>query len=241
MSVTVKVTPYTELVASNVRRLETSKLKPLLIYGIVNPYGPTLMGFCSLQYVGDDASELAYFSLNPFQQELFTLGNIKDCNNTTAIHEILVSAIEEHDLRPGGAPTLLLPCTPFSHDLVENLFAISLSRIDDLVETIDLLECYPGNPWDRVSEEVISGAYTAIAALKNNNDMGPPKAPCSRIKLRKYLGIIRSIDHFTEEIRAFLYAWNGSIQFQGKNGSSIFGATAFSVDRIGVILKNFGN
>jgi hypothetical protein len=65
---------YKESKERNLNSIEQDPMWPLVTYGIVNPYGPTLMGFGVIINEEEDFTELAYFSLNPFQQEVKALG-----------------------------------------------------------------------------------------------------------------------------------------------------------------------
>ena len=65
---------YKDGEARNLSFFENAPMWPLVTYGIVNPYGPTLMGFGIIVHEEQDFTELTYYSLNPFQQEVKALG-----------------------------------------------------------------------------------------------------------------------------------------------------------------------
>jgi hypothetical protein len=59
---------YDKVAPMNVESLEDNPFWPLLTYGIVNPYGPTLMGMAIVSDEANDMAPIVYYSLNPFQQ-----------------------------------------------------------------------------------------------------------------------------------------------------------------------------
>jgi hypothetical protein len=214
----------------NLSFIEKAPMWPLVTYGIVNPYGPTLMGFGIIVQEEQDFTELTYYSLNPFQQEVKALG-VFDFDTDPA--ETIKTALSLHNISVGGTPTLVLPSGRLSDNQTRSFFKALLVHVDDVVRTIDLCQRFIGNPWDRVSEEtksaaesLLSGGSEKVSGIHTNADVDT------------FLDIIRSKEHFMEELKAFVFAWKGSIDFQKSSGSGALAETALSYERFtGIITK----
>ena len=55
--------------------LENNPLLPMVTWGMVNPFGPTLSGFGMMVQEDVDGGHLISYSLNPFEQTVALLAN----------------------------------------------------------------------------------------------------------------------------------------------------------------------
>jgi hypothetical protein len=221
---------YKDGEARNLSFFENAPMWPLVTYGIVNPYGPTLMGFGIIVHEEQDFTELTYYSLNPFQQEVKALG-VFDTDTDPA--ETVKAALSLHNISVGGTPTLVLPSGRLSDIETRSFFKALLAHVDGVVGTIDLCRRFIGNPWDRVSEETKNATESLLSS-------GSEKVSGSHTDtdVDEFLDIVRSEEHFMEELKAFVYAWKGSIDFQKSSGSGALAGTALSYERFtGIITK----
>jgi hypothetical protein len=210
--------------------IEQTPMWPLVTYGIVNPYGPTLMGFGIIVNEEEDFTELAYYSLNPFQQEVKALGVF---DTDTAPIVSVKTALTRYDISVGGTPTVVLPSRNFSNNDTRLFFKALLAGVTDVTRTIDLCRRFIGNPWDRVSEETSSAMESLVGGDEGNNSRSHTDADVDEL-----LNILQSEQHFMEELKAFAFAWNGSIDFQGSSGNKALAETALSHERFtGIIGK----
>jgi hypothetical protein len=219
---------YKEREARDLSYVELTPMWPLVTYGIVNPYGPTLMGFGIIVHEEEDFTELAYYSLNPFQQEVLALGVF---NVGVDPAEIIKASLGYFGISVGGTPTLVLPPQLLPDGEIKSFFRVLLAQVDDVLGTIELCRQFIGNPWDRVSEETKRATDTLVG---NNGGKAPRKHTDADVD--ELLDIIWSEQHFMEELKAFGFAWNGSIDFQNSNGNSGLAETALSYERFTAIL-----
>jgi hypothetical protein len=195
---------------------------PLFCFAIVNPMGPTFM-VLAVGRISDGRSNLMFASLNPFSQ---TAESIKEYNfdaNTIDydnlfkehsiaddINEFLVENWNSDSKH--GTPTILCGGSFDSQD--EEVLQKEIEILADIimyssnpVTTLSSLEKYPMNVIKRVSYE-----------MENMFSHSPSTTTCGETELAKLLAIIINIEHLKQEFSGFLIAWNGSIDFQEKNG-----------------------
>jgi len=141
---------------------------PLVGFGIVNPMGPTLMGF-SIGRVSSGESGLFWFSLNPFSQNTQLIFQYSfDIETVTPeillenydIEQQIIRFLKNNSDTSGGhgTPTFLLT----SNDLdspngilkIENIIKEIIESSDDPQTTLDRLKKFPLNVWDRVTDEM---------------------------------------------------------------------------------------
>lgn len=210
--------------------LENNPFWSLLAYGFVNPYGPTLKG---LAIVSDEKSELApivYYSLNPFQQKILALAHFSTSDD---LDELVRGAIDKFDLRPSETPTIVIPSQQFTNADMAEIFELVLEKVTDLHRTDEQCRKYLGNPWDRVSAEMKS----AISAAQIVEE-GRSTSPYHTLQdIQNYLALVTSKQHFLEELKAFAYAWSGSINFQESNEVRELDNTVFPYERFIVLFQ----
>jgi hypothetical protein len=124
--------------------------------GIVNPMGPTLISLLMLGAKRGVNLNLYRLSLNPFGQELTRLraAEVKEVTSPSNI-------IRELGLGTDVAPTFLFFGQASSEEIYASARQVALSS-NDLASTLDRLRRFPGNPWDRISEEM-KGAFKSIS------------------------------------------------------------------------------
>jgi hypothetical protein len=106
-----------------------------------------------------------------------------------------------------------------------------LAQVDDVRGTLDLCKRFIGNPWDRVSEETKNSTESLLGGDVKKVFKGHTDTDVDEL-----LDIARSEKHFMEELKAFAFAWNGSIDFQKSNGSGALAETALSYERFTAII-----
>jgi hypothetical protein len=221
---------YKEGQARDLSFIEQTPMWPVVTYGIVNPYGPTLMGFGIIVHEEEDYPELSHYSLNPFQQNVTALGIFNTADN---LAESVNGALKHFDLFAGGTPTLVLPSRFLADADFSSFYNILLSQVDDLIGTIDLCRRFIGNPWDRVSEETKGAAESLLGG-----DTDKVSAAHTASDVDEFLEIVQPEQHFMEELKAFAYAWKGSIDFQRSSGSGALAEAALSHTRFISIIGN---
>jgi len=215
-------------------------------FAIVNPMGPTFMGF-SLCRKGSSGSTLVFFSLNPFIQKAEVVGNydidseavdaaslVRDNRIGLGIERFLQS--KKSDNQEFGTPTLLYLNPGWEDE--ESLSAqipIALSIIEysrDPYRTLKNLNDYPMDVMGRVSHEMSSIQLDPETRQEN-------PAP-SEDQLIETLMHICDPRHITQEIKGFNIAWAGSIKFQRENGNAKLANRALALrDGLKIIGKLF--
>ena len=215
--------PYQQIL----EQLKSHPPKLVALGCIVNPYGPTIASLLLLHESNDWA--LYRLILNPFHQELTRLRAAKE-EESASPNKI----IEEQGLGLTGTPTILLFASARSDD---EIFAgarqVALA-VDDFGSTIDSLRRFPGNPWDRITEEVREAEKKMVEVVKQKkSNPTPPGKTKSKRKptnhdIDDYLTI--TLKNFKEELPAFCSAWNGSIELQKSSGNLELAKTAMPFD-----------
>lgn len=172
--------------------IESAHLEAFVITGIVNPMGPTLT---FLAAVGRAAERpLVYAMLNPFRCEVKQIGTFID-GETWFPDEAFATLFQ---YLSGSCPTLVLMSKSLDAEtrscLTENLFA----HFDDAEGTIENVRDFFGDPMNRVSHSM-GVDVPAREAL-------PPE-----IQQAEWNEVVSDTRHIWPELRAFMVAWDGSI------------------------------
>jgi hypothetical protein len=89
---------------------------PVVGFGIVNPFGPTLMGF-AISKIKSGESALFWFSLNPFNQSTIIISKYSFDNETVTTKTMfenydadkkIIEFLQEQNQGGYGTPTFLL-------------------------------------------------------------------------------------------------------------------------------------
>ena len=219
---------------------------PMFGFAIVNPMGPTFMGFAIGKTKSGNAS-LLFFSLNPFNQ---TAEEIKTYNfdphdvdqNSMLIEYGLCFDINEYlTIKKSNENEFATPTILFgtfdgeSEGAINEQRLISLSIVrhsNDPIRTLNNLNQFPMNVTDRVSHEIsMSPLGLGVAEEK--------QVPTDA-QLLAVLGHICNPEHIKQEFEGFNFAWAGAIQYQRDNGNAELANTAINLeDRLGIIGRLF--
>lgn len=178
----------------------------LLVFaaGIVNPFGPTLTAILVRKSPRSDGSaEVIQVMLNPFSQTAQIQAVVPDQDSISMVDVLQHVPIEWL----GSCPTLLIPGKSINTDVGVLELGRLLRKLHDSRETLESLERSPSNPWDRVSNEMESAAARAIGGMESDDQslLGPSGS-------KRLIRILLDEEHFDVEMKAFLVAWQGSIE-----------------------------
>jgi hypothetical protein len=198
---------------------------PMFGFAIVNPMGPTFMGF-AIGKTNSGNSSLLFFSLNPFSQTAEEISTynfdpqnitddslLKDYGLCFDIDTFLVA--KRSNGKGFGTPTLLFGTldgeTTEALD-EQQLIVLSIIRhSNDPLRTLKNLNDYPMNVMDRVSHEM------SLIPLRFNNS--EEKQVPSDEQLIDIISHICNPAHIKQEFRGFGIAWAGAIKYQRDRGN----------------------
>lgn len=112
---------------------------------------------------------------------------------------------------------------------------------ESLAETLERLQRFPNNPWDRISDEV-SGLGGVLEKFKAEGLEGLESdggVENSDEAIDRFLDLVGDGAHITEELKAFATAWRGAIDFQEQKASGLLSAEALPLERLVPILAGF--
>lgn len=223
--------------AVTVAYLEQSRLRGLLVAGIVNPFGPTLTLAAEARDATPGPARLVYATLNPFHSQVWIVGHLYEAGEGDEFPDQLLQALKPLHPFPAGAPTLCLATGAFAPTVLRYLYTNLLRTAPGLDELTERLLRYPGDPWGRVSEEVGEAASAAADAMKHRQEMALPDVGRTQQRLGEFLDIVLEPRHNVQELKAFLYAWEGSIDYQAKAGNRHVAESALSLKRFSALLS----
>lgn len=181
--------------------------------GIVNPMGPTLnLLVADRAGQSGEHSNLYRLMLNPFTQTCERVGAVDFGDEWSPAN----------DLAPffgpdwGACPTLLLPPGFCSNDTIYSLFHTFLQTFSDGDQTWRHVKAHPGDPWSRVKEEM-NDATSMLQRLRKNLGGTHPR-PLTPEEAADMARLQLNPANLSEELKAFLFAWDGSQQFTGIKG-----------------------
>lgn len=187
----------------------------LLVFaaGIVNPFGPTLTAVLVREPPGNDGpADIIRLMLNPFSQEIQLRGVVGD-KESISLPDV-VKHLPTDWL--GSCPTLLMPGKALNTDFGALELSGLLRKLHGARETLDSLERFPRNPWDRISDEMNSAV--AAAAGKKSQGAQSVLGPSGSKRLMR---ILLDKEHFDMEVKAFFAAWKGSIEHGPKGMATL--------------------
>lgn len=195
--------------------------------GIVNPMGPTLNALAA-DGIGavNERLALLHLMLNPFSQTCYEVGFLTLGETWSPVR----------DLRPffslplGSCPTLLMPSALYSDECAKDLFSELLQSFEDGNEAWDKLRHFPGDPWKRVEKEM-AGLPDLIASSLKKMQTGEQPRRLRATEALEFAQLQLQPKNLGEEFKAFVFAWEGSINFTG------LGSMAMSKDRF---VETFG-
>jgi len=227
-----------ERLPSSFEAIEFSCLDVFFALGIVNPVGPT---FSFVATVGDweegKVLPVVNVMLNPFSQ------------STKVVARLTVGASWEigNDLEPlmhlgfGNCPTLVLLSARIP-EVSRLSFTTKIFEAfgKNVVDVQNLVSSHLGDPWTRVSAEMKDartralteekrGAWASVSAMFKGASRQTESSSKLAEARRKLAQLVLRPDHMWPELRAFLFAWNGSIHETGIPEQMV--SEAFSKDR----------
>jgi hypothetical protein len=203
-------------------------LKVLFGWGIVNPFGPTLTAVATdgILYATGRKLPIVYLMLNPFQQEVQIIGEASIGQVWDNVHDLLPL----FDVRLGGCPTLLLPSGHRERAEDVEFYADLFTRFDDGSKVLEKVRRFPGDPWSRVKEEM--GAAFAVMGdgLRSGNLNADSGRKLSLDDARELASTQLDPRNLREELQAFMYAWQGSIELQESRGAGFVAKSAMPLE-----------
>jgi hypothetical protein len=176
----------------SVEDIEGAYLEALLITAIVNPMGPTLTFLATVGRAPERS--LIYAMLNPFRSEVKQIGTFIEGDNWFPDQAFADLSL----YLSGCCPTLVLTSASLDAEtrarVTENVFA----HFDDAEGMIERVRHFFGNPMDRVSHSM-------------GIDVPAPGPLPPEIRHAEWNEIVSDTRHIWPELRAFMVAWDGSI------------------------------
>lgn len=199
----------------------------LFLTGIVNPFGPTMMGLVVLSKVplitatSPIALQIARFFLNPFAHDVEAIGQLV---GPFLSPDELVTNVDRLGYDGTGRFTLFHPGYHYAdHRTAGQLGRALLFRVEGVAEELNLLKRFPNDPWHRISVEM-DGVTQQVRDHVARRKLQPIKeyteqhqsteqhhAPTSE-DVESFLEIIQREEHNAEELKAFFTAWLGAIK-----------------------------
>lgn len=180
--------------------IEGARLEAFIIAGIVNPFGPTLSFVASVGL--SDRRPIISAMLNPFSCEVRRIGTFVPGDQWYPLEEFkrLSGFIQ------GSCPTFVLLNAALAEDNRQLIAQEFLESFEDAAQSLEPVREFYENPMDRVSASM----GIAVDAPANRTE-GIAQATWAQLLLDGR--------HIWPEIRAFLYAWDGSINQTGISGA----------------------
>lgn len=199
-----KFSLYAQPRTADINRLGKRGFTTFFAIGTVNPMGPTLNALVGEGFFWKEkAQDLFHLMLNPFRQECHEIGSVQIDQEWRPIE----------DLQPffslpfGSCPTLLIPSALYSRDVARSVFVGLLERFHRGSAVLNHLRHHPGDPWSRVKAEM--SEFAAVAGSKTE-----VKTPSLTSKeAHEFATLQLAPKNLAEEFKAFLFAWEGSIEF----------------------------
>jgi hypothetical protein len=185
--------------------------------GIVNPMGPTLTLLIGDGILSEPGETQALYQvmLNPFNQSCYEVGEV----------EIGEEWRPAKDLAPffnlgwGSCPTLLIPSAAYSAETAQQVFTEFLQTFEDGAETLEAVKKHPGDPWTRVKGEM-DGLADILAKLRGGASEETVEGNLTPAQAAELARLQLDPKNLFEEFKAFLFGWEGSMNFTGMSGLS---------------------
>jgi hypothetical protein len=155
--------------------------------------------------VAGDRLKLYQTILNPFHISCREVGTVLIGDHWSPAKDLKPF----FDLEWGACPTLLIGSAFSDSELTLQLYTDFIKIFSNAKKTLDAIQRHPCDPWKRVQEEVDD-------LMKRSSDLG--QISLSDTDALEFARTQLSAANIKEEIRAFLYAWDGSLKFTGLKG-----------------------
>jgi hypothetical protein len=237
MNPSSQFTPISEPRLHSFESVDLSQMSVLYAAAIVNPFGPTLAVLATEgPFESGVASPIIRMSLNPFSQDCEVVGEATigdNWNPFTDLKPFLGGPLK-------GCPSLLLPPLILDGPAAIEFFGRYLSQFDDGNELLAKVNRFPNDPWNRIQADV-DGPKGVIGKLGRmfgrSKISNPALGRLDKVGSRALAGHLLDESAMDLELKAFMTAWEGAIQFQTTTGLA---AHAMSLKSVIVILFQIG-
>lgn len=195
----------------SVEAIERMELETLFALGIVNPFGPTL-NFVALAGKGA-TRDIIHAMLNPFLCTVVKIGTFSTGDEWNPV----IDFEKLYQLDLGSCPTIILLHKGLTSADRRTIGQKLLQQFSDAPVTVGRVRQFFGDPWAR---------------LGASDTHDPPPNPEEDTD---WIDMFLNTDHLGPELKAFLYAWDGSINKAPIPES--MRESAFSFGRFELILK----
>ena len=211
---------------------EPDEFVPLIGFGIVNPFGPTFMGYGFKRSLNDKI-ELIFFSLNPFDVFIDKLHSFNQTFLDAQIEAVILGSEAPNiiqnflsrkvsEKQAFGTPSFMcVNIDLWREDLREVIQGIIFDTIKFSSEphsTLTDLKAFPLNVMDRVSYE-----------MRKSLDPGN-LVQATDEEIIELIGIIIDYEHVDQELKGFFIAWDGAINHQAEQGSGQLASDAIDLE-----------
>lgn len=194
-----------------IKKIGKKGLTTLIGGGIINPFGPTLTALViDGEMDSGKTHPILLLMLNPFSQTVTEVGQAHIGDSWAPFQQIP----QYFDLSFGSCPTLLLPSALLERDANVELYARFLSTFEDGYAVLQKVRAFPGDPWNRVQEDV-GGLASLIERVGSGSRTESTQRALSPEESRELSANLLDSPNLKSELQAFMFAWNGSIEFQG--------------------------
>ena len=173
-------------------------------------------------------SLIHYQMLNPFAQERMVIAALPKDAPKHELVTVLSRAFAVNNVADsvliGGLPTFLILPEDDDYSAIAlsclRSHVIENDRLSEAIEQLGLLRQYEGRPWDRASSDMqrameSHGGKRPGSMVSDTRAIVDEKGAVSL--LEEWLQLLISPSHLNAEVRGFLQAWQGAIDFQKGN------------------------
>lgn len=205
--------------------LKGRPVEPIIVTAIVNPFGPTLNAVVIVTPHGANPKpRIVTVMLNPFSQEVGELGYVAP----TPGEEITAADVEVKDVCGPplwSCPTVVLLGSNVEESIEQKTY-VSLGLLNDpngFRRELDAVKKHFRDPWSRINEDVKrsfakKSIFDKFDSYKRELSTKLQSGRRWVEQAIEYKALISDENAFREEMKAFLHAWQGAIDFQEKNG-----------------------
>lgn len=231
----------------------------LVLWGIFNPYGPTLSSLSLLHTADEEIDLLLYRMLNPFRQDSVVVATVVGSpeQKHAAARRYAEGAFRSNILSaPDGETLELVTCLQSfvfsvwdenaSDDLLPTVFVSSPGILGDhdMPRWFEDISEYPADPWGRAGKyrDALFRAWIAIQKGETLPDPEVVELPLAeRLELaRKWWEHVRSPKHWIIEMMQIPVAWSGAISEYRRNNPEASLGEPYTFDRVEAFLERHG-
>jgi hypothetical protein len=109
---------------------------------------------------------------------------------------------------------LLIPSAAYSAETAQQVFTEFLQTFEDGAETLEKVKKHPGDPWTRVKGEM-DGLEDILAKLRGGASEETVEGNLTPAQAAELARLQLDPKNLFEEFKAFLFGWEGSMNFTG--------------------------